>query len=94
MKTKKKIKDLFKNRSELDVIASMISGSVSAIKKTNLMYKSNLNYPQLKYYLAFLENRGLVKRINSPSKRSFYKATNLGLKFLKDYKRLMGYFND
>lgn len=76
-------------------MASMISATINGAKKTHLMYRSNLSYLQLQYYLAFLEEHGLIKKISNPSiKTSIYRATYLGLKFLKDYKKLMRYLID
>ena len=48
------------------IIAQMLNtindGSTGGANKTSIMYKSYLSYAQLKEYLSFMVEKGLVKR--------------------------------
>ncbi|MEM2886206.1 MAG: winged helix-turn-helix domain-containing protein [Thermoproteota archaeon] len=84
----------FKNRSGLEILASIVSATAGGARKTHVMYKANLSHSQLQRYLAFLESRGLVKITDSPdSSGQIYEATEKGMHFLKDYMRLDKYLN-
>jgi predicted transcriptional regulator len=84
----------FKNRSGLEILASIISAAAGGARKTHVMYKANLSHSQLQRYLTFLESRGLVKITESPDTNGqIYEATEKGMLFLKDYMRLDRYLN-
>jgi len=84
----------FKNRSGLEILASIISAALGGARKTHVMYRANLSHSQLQRYLAFLEVRGLVRMIESPSgNASIYKSTEKGVQFLRDYERLGKYLD-
>jgi len=84
----------FKNRSGLEILASIITAAMGGARKTHVMYRANLSHSQLQRYLAFLEIRGLVKMIESPSgNAAIYESTERGVQFLRDYERLEKYLN-
>ena len=56
--------------------------------KTSIMYKSFLSYAQLKEYLSFLLEKGLIDEFpqqteTSGNEKSLYKITEKGLRFLQ-----------
>jgi predicted transcriptional regulator len=57
--------------------------------KTSIMYKSYLSYKQLKEYLSFLVENGLVDEFpkhtksNSSNQKNVYKITGRGLRLLQ-----------
>lgn len=60
-------------RSEVEIIHKLLSLSEQDIKKTNLMYKTNLCYPLFNKYLNFLlENDFLNKRSNDGNGQTFF----------------------
>jgi predicted transcriptional regulator len=76
------------------------SGSDGA-NKTSIMYKSYLSYAQLKEYLSFLLEKGLVdefsKRVednkDNSSQKSVYKITERGIRYLqisREIEKLVG----
>ncbi len=80
------------------IIANMLStindiGSDGA-NKTTIMYKSFLSYAQLKEYLSFMVEKGLVdevtKQIESRhgSEKFVYKITGKGLRLLQISKEI------
>ncbi|MEE9564437.1 MAG: winged helix-turn-helix domain-containing protein, partial [Candidatus Hydrothermarchaeaceae archaeon] len=47
------------------------------VNKTNILYRANLSYTQLKNYVAFLLEKGLLEHIGNK-----YSTTNKGRLFL------------
>jgi predicted transcriptional regulator len=85
----------FKNRSGLEILASIISAAVGGARKTHVMYRANLSHSQLQRYLAFLESRGLVRTVEDPTSNApLYEATDKGLQFLSDYEGLRRYLTN
>jgi predicted transcriptional regulator len=71
------------------------SGSEGA-NKTTLMYKSFLSYAQLKEYLSFLLEKGLINEFPQQTKtvqgnkKFFYKITEKGLRLLQISEEIEG----
>jgi len=89
--TKKRIGN--SHRGRLDIIADILEASYDGTKKTYLMYRCNLSFKQLKYYLVFLFRKGLLCSIidDGNSNFSLLKITNKGKEFLKAYKGLKAF---
>jgi predicted transcriptional regulator len=84
----------FKNRSGMEILASIVSAAVNGARKTHVMYRANLSHSQLQRYLAFMESRGLVRTVEDPTANApLYEATDKGLQFLSDYEGLRRYIN-
>jgi|SRR5918999_2221994 predicted transcriptional regulator len=64
--------------------------------KTLIMYKAYLSYAQLKEYLSFLLERGLVEELpqqvksSGANERTVYKITGKGIKLLQISKEIEG----
>jgi predicted transcriptional regulator len=64
--------------------------------KTSIMYKSYLSYSQLKEYLSFLLEKGLVNEFpirtedNKSSQKNVYKITGKGLHLLQISEEIEG----
>ena len=59
--------------------------------KTSIMYKSYLSYAQLKEYLSFMVEKGLVEKIPrqfSGNEKLVYKITGKGLRLLQISKEI------
>jgi predicted transcriptional regulator len=59
--------------------------------KTSIMYKSYLSYAQLKEYLSFMVEKGLVEEIPrqfSGNEKFVYKITAKGLRLMKISKEI------
>ncbi|HEX7032724.1 MAG TPA: winged helix-turn-helix domain-containing protein [Nitrososphaera sp.] len=72
-----------KYRSRTDIAAAILEIAIDGAIKTKIMYKAFLSFPQLKEYLAVLEEKGLLEYI--PTDRE-YRTTEKGKLFLKMYK--------
>jgi predicted transcriptional regulator len=56
------------------------------------MYKSNLSFKQLRLYLNFLLDRGLVEeKLDVDEEARTYTATSKGLEFLRLFQDLQGF---
>ena len=78
------------HRGNFDIIADILGASSGGAKKTNLMYRCNLSFKQLKGYSHFLVQNGLL-RLNDGERESevvTYELTDKGKEFLRAYKRL------
>jgi predicted transcriptional regulator len=78
------------HRSNFDIIADILDASYGGAKKTNLMYRCNLSFKQLKGYSRFLLENGLL-RLNGRTRENetvMFEVTEKGREFLKAYKGL------
>lgn len=78
------------HRGNFDIIADILDASHSGAKKTNLMYRCNLSFKQLKGYSCFLLENGLL-RMNGRTRQNetvMFEVTEKGREFLKAYKGL------
>lgn len=69
----------------MDIIAAILQSAKSGIKKTEIMFKADLNFIQLNRYLPLLLEKGLIVKNNE---QRMYKTTKKGLDFLEKYKEL------
>ena len=79
-------------RGRYAIIARMLGtineSGIEGISKTSIMYKSFLSYAQLKEYLSFLLEKGLIDEFllqteASGNEKSLYKITEKGLRLLQ-----------
>ena len=77
-----------KRRSLIDVYADILDAIDDELCKTNIVYKTNLNYDRCKRYVRDLARCGLVEvQTSSPSN---WAVTEKGRKFLKKHRELRG----
>jgi len=75
-----------KNRCELEIIERILSLAENEIKKTRLMYQTNLSYSMLIKYMNFLiKKEFLGLKTGNPSGKIYY-TTNKGKKLLESIK--------
>ena len=72
-----------KRRGRAEIIADILSAATKDAKKTQVVYKANLNFKRVGKYLPYLEEKGLIEDIGSE-----YKTTEKGKQFLRDYQKL------
>jgi len=73
-------------RGKYEIILDILEISIKGIRKTQIMYKANLSFAQLKNYLHLLNDRGLLEE-----KDGTYKVTEKGLEFVRTGKELFNY---
>jgi len=82
------------NRTRVEILASILNVAANGALKTHIMYRANLSHMQLKKYLAFLEENGLLVRdgLGLESGQAYH-VTDKGLGFLREYSHLSAYLN-
>jgi predicted transcriptional regulator len=75
------------NRGKIEIMADVLALSTSGIKKTHIMYKANLSYEQILYYLNQLLTKGLIAQDVSDG-ALVYRTTEKGREFLACYSRM------
>jgi len=79
----------FKNRSRMEIIASILNIARTGSLKTHLMYKANLSYMVVTQYLEFLASSNLIKELfDEQGMVKLYQTTPRGLKYLEVYESL------
>jgi predicted transcriptional regulator len=74
-------------RSSIEVIADMLR--LGEAGKTEIMYSANMSYFQLKKYLKFLLERGLISEVTLGNPSVSYRVTPEGLKLLRDIDKIL-----
>ena len=76
-----------RRRSSIEVIADMLR--LGEAGKTEIMYSANMSYFQLKKYLKFLLDRGLISEVTLGNPSVSYRVTSEGLKLLRDIDKIL-----
>jgi predicted transcriptional regulator len=84
------------NRGRLDITADILEASNGGVRKTYLMYRCNLSFKQLKYYLGFLLGNELlsVAARDVHLNHCLFETTDKGKEFLKAYKGLKTFMKE
>ncbi|ACP37478.1 winged helix-turn-helix domain-containing protein [Saccharolobus islandicus] len=76
-----------RKRNRMEIVANILEGCKGGIKKTRLMYKTNLSYRLFCKYTRLLEKKGLITFVDNE-----YRLTAKGYDYLnrvKEYINLM-----
>lgn len=76
------------NRGKIQITADILCLSTVAMKKTHIMYKANLSYEQVNYYLSDMLNNDLISQ-HILEDGIVYRTSEKGREYLKHYTRLM-----
>lgn len=79
------------HRGNFDIIADILDASYGGAKKTNLMYRCNLSFKQLKSYSRFLLDNGMLRLNGAHARGSVnvtFEVTEKGREFIRAYKGL------
>ena len=76
-----------RRRSSIELIADMLR--LGEAGKTEIMYSANMSYFQLKKYLKFLLDRGLISEVTLGNPSVSYRVTPEGLKLLRDIDKIL-----
>ena len=74
---------LLRKRSDIDIMASILSEAHRGARKTRIMYRCNLSHRQLQAYLKLLSGMELLA-----SRSDIFKTTAKGSKFVDAYRTL------
>jgi predicted transcriptional regulator len=76
------------NRGKIQITADILCLSTVSIKKTHIMYKANLSYEQVNYYLTDMLNNDLISQ-HILEDGIVYRTSEKGREYLTHYSRLM-----
>ena len=78
------LKERFKERrGKIEIVIDILSVALDGARKTEIVYKANLNFTRIDRYIPFLEDRGLMEN-SGP----IYKTTEKGKEFLRGYEKM------
>jgi predicted transcriptional regulator len=77
-----------KRRDRLYIMAEILDVAKEGVLKTQIMYRANLSFAQLNDYLSLLVELKLLETITN-DKKTTYKTTKKGSKFLDNYKEIV-----
>ena len=73
----------------MEILANILDVAHNGALKTHIMYKANLSHRQLEKYLGFLMNNAMIVKVEDPEYGgTYYRVSEKGVEFLKDYARL------
>ena len=72
-----------KRRDSIAIIVDILSVAGEKAKKTQIVYKANLNFRMVGEYLPHLLDKGLIENTDGE-----YKTTEKGEEFLTDYRKM------
>ena len=76
---KKNARETQHRRDRHEIIAEILKTAKDGKKKTYIMYEARLSHSQLKLYLKFLNQSGMIA-----SENGVYRTTTKGLSFVKE----------
>jgi len=79
-----------RKRTDIDIMANILSEANKGTKKTRIMYRCNLSHSQLQVYLQVLRDIGFLASHSKKegSKLNYFRTTSKGLEFLDAYHAL------
>jgi predicted transcriptional regulator len=77
-----------KRRDKLVIMTEIIVITMKGASKTQIMYKANLSFSQLKRYLALLLQRSLLEK-SVRNGRVIYKSTPKGIAFMEKQQQII-----
>jgi predicted transcriptional regulator len=82
-----------KRRDKLVIMTEIIGIAIKGTSKTQIMYKANLSFSQLKRYLALLSHHSLLKK-SAYDGKEIYKATPKGVEFMERQQQIIDLINE
>ncbi len=76
-------------RSEMEILAFMLTIMRRGAIKTKILYQANLSYAQLKSYLQFLKEAELITEEGSKKRGNTFKTTYKGNLFLYHWSKIL-----
>ena len=80
-------KDPHRRRDRLYIMAQILEITKDGSLKTQIMYKANLSFSQLKEYLSLLIEMKLLETTVNANK-TVYRMTRKGSEYLRNYKQI------
>lgn len=84
-------------RSEIEIIGTILNLSKNGAKITEILYKGNFSYSQLKEYMNFLLKKEILEEKtiqDSLSNNKYYISTKKGMDLLGNINKTLSYLQD
>jgi len=88
---------LNQRRSNIEIIADMLTVGENGAGKTEIMYSANMSYNQIQKYLGFLMSQGFIDKVEVGNPVVTYQVTKSGLRLLRlitSVKEMLGLDDD
>lgn len=79
-------------RTSLMVALDILNETREPLRKTQIVYRSNLNFNILKRWISLLINKGLFEVCNDPPRT--WRTTEKGLKFIDAMEKVLGFWEN
>lgn len=79
-------------RGREDIVADILEVASSPIRQTLIMYRANLSYSQMRFYLDLLQSKQMLAR-QEDNNYAYWFITDKGREYLRTYaelQRIMG----
>ncbi len=76
------------NRNSIDIASHVLEAANGGASKTKIRYRELLSYKQMKQYVNFLSEKGLLTCDNQLRQTPMFKTSEKSLRFLQTYNRL------
>jgi len=73
-------------RGVVDILVDMLEVASKETGKTDIVYRTNLNFRVVRKYLDFLLQKGLIQVDGAPQTRKSYRTTEKGRQFIRLYR--------
>lgn len=80
---------LSERRDDFKIMVEILNIAFNEAKKTEIVYKANLNFRQVERYLGFLMGKGLIATCVSLHGKNKYQTTQKGKAFVKRYEEIV-----
>jgi predicted transcriptional regulator len=80
-------------RDRYQIIQEILGICKKGMNKTRIMYKVNLSFSQLEWYLEFLGKNGLIERKNEKNGKILYETTEKGLEVYKKIRKCYSFLS-
>jgi predicted transcriptional regulator len=81
-----------KRRSDIEIIADMLTIGKIGAGKTEIMYSVNMSYSQMQKYLGYLLNEGFINSTRNGNPSVYFRVTEKGkhlLQLLTNVKEML-----
>lgn len=78
---------LWERRDRLGIMAEIMEAAKGGRLKTQIMYKVNLSFSQIRDYLSFLTEMGFLK-VHVEAGKRIYETTSKGILYIENYREM------
>ena len=81
------LETLWERRDRLNILAEILEIATDSKLKTQIMYRVNLSFSQVKEYISYLTERGFL-RVHLEDRKKFYETTAKGNLYIENYREM------